>query len=59
MTNETPEKLDLRSHTIAEDKKQELLQLFRKSEPKAGRLTLNGSSWLLVKQSMLGANASA
>ena len=36
--NEHPEKLDLRSHTIADDKKQELLQLFPEIRTEGGQV---------------------
>src|SRR5512147_276271 len=38
MTNEQPEKLDLRSHTIADDKRQELLQLFPEIRTEGGKI---------------------
>lgn len=40
-SNEQPEKLDLRSHTIAEDKKQELLQLFPEIRTEGGKIDLD------------------
>ncbi len=38
MSDEQPEKLDLRSHEIAEDKKQELLRLFPEVRTEGGKL---------------------
>lgn len=38
MSHEQPEKLDLRSHDIAEDKRQELLRLFPEVRTESGKL---------------------
>jgi adenine-specific DNA-methyltransferase len=40
-TNDQPEPLDLRSHTIAEDKKQELLQLFPEIRTEGGKVDID------------------
>lgn len=38
MTDDQPDKLDLRSHDIAEDRRQELLRLFPETRTEGGKL---------------------
>ena len=54
-----PEKLDLRSHDTAEDKKQELLRLFPEIRTEGDKIDFERLKLTLVKLWMLAKNATA
>jgi type I restriction-modification system DNA methylase subunit len=60
MKNDQPDKLDLRSHDIAEDKRRELLRLFQEIRTEGGKLgdisiygqESNYTTWRLAKMNL-------